>query len=59
MARRSILNRSFSTRETVLILILAVLVIVACYYFLVIKNVADTVAANNQQLAQIEASTDV
>lgn len=59
MARRSILNRSFSTRETVLILILAVLLIVACYYFLVVKNVADTMAANNQQLAGIEMNIDV
>lgn len=54
MARRSILNRSFSTRETVLILVLALLLVVACYYFLVVKNVSDTVAANNEQLAGIE-----
>lgn len=59
MARRSILNRSFSTRETVLILILAVLLIVACYYFLVVKNVSDTVAANNEQLAGIEMNIGV
>lgn len=54
MARRSILNRSFSTRETVLILVLALLLVVACYYFLVVKNVSDTVAVNNEQLAGIE-----
>lgn len=59
MVRRSILNRSFSTRETVLLLILAFLLIVACYYFLVVKNVADTMAANNQQLAQIDTSIAV
>lgn len=59
MARRSILNRSFSTRETVLILILAVLLIVAFYYFLVVKNVSDTVAANNEQLAGIEMNIGV
>lgn len=59
MARRSILNRSFSTRETVLILILTVLLIVACYYFLVVKNVSDTVAANNEQLAGIEMNIGV
>lgn len=59
MARRSILNRSFSTGETVLILILTVLLIVACYYFLVVKNVSDTVAANNEQLAGIEMNIGV
>lgn len=59
MARRSVLNRSFSTRETVLILILAALLVVACYYFLVVKNVADTVAKNNAQLAGIETSIQV
>lgn len=59
MARRSILNRSFSTRETVLLLILAFLLIVACYYFLVVKNVADTMAANNQKLDQIDTSIAV
>lgn len=59
MARRSILNRSFSTRESVLILVLALLLMAACYYFLVVKNVADTLAANNEQLAQIETNIDV
>lgn len=59
MARRSILNRSFSTRETVLILVLALLLVVACYYFLVMKNVSDTVAANNEQLAGIEMNVGV
>lgn len=33
MARRSVLNRSFSTSEKVLMLVLAVLLVVACYYF--------------------------
>lgn len=59
MARRSILNRSFSTRETVLILVLVLLLVVACYYFLVVKNVSDTVAANNEQLAGIEMNIGV
>lgn len=59
MARRSVLNRSFSTRETVLILVLVFLLIVACYYFLVVKNVADTMAANNAELASIEMNIDV
>ena len=51
MARRSVLNRSFSTSEKVLMLVLAVLLVVACYYFLVVKNVADTIAANEDRLA--------
>ena len=50
MARRSVLNRSFSTSEKVLMLVLAVLLVVACYYFLVVKNVADTIAANEDRL---------
>ena len=56
MARRSVLNRSFSTSEKVLMLVLAVLLVVACYYFLVVKNVADTIAANEDRLADIEIS---
>ena len=55
MARRSVLNRSFSTSEKVLMLVLAVLLVVACYYFLVVKNVADTIAANEDRLAELEA----
>lgn len=58
MARRSLLNRSFSTREKVLILILAVLLIVAFYYFFVIRNVAETKAANEMELAEIEQQID-
>ena len=53
MARRSVLNRSFSTSEKVLMLVLAVLLVVACYYFLVVKNVADTIAANDQFLLEV------
>lgn len=59
MARRSVFNRSFSTRETVLIMILALLLIVAFYYFLVVKNVADTMAANDAQLAEINMNVAV
>lgn len=59
MARRSVLNRSFSTRETVLILVLAVLLVAASYYFLVVKNVADTMASNKQELASIETNIGV
>lgn len=58
MTRRSILNRSFSTREKALILVLVVLLVAACYYFLVVKNVADTMAANEQQLADIQLEVD-
>ena len=58
MARRSILNRSFSTREKVLILVLVALLLVACYYFLVVKNVADTKAENDLQLQEIQMQID-
>ena len=59
MTRTSILNRSFSTREKVLMLVLAVLLLAAAYYFVVVKNVADTVVANTAQLAEIQAETDI
>ena len=52
MTRRSVLNRSFSTREKVLILILAVLLVGTCYYYLVVKNVQDTLMANQAQLEE-------
>ena len=58
MARRSMLNRSFSTREKVLMLVLAVLLVAACYYFLVIKNVADTKLENDLQLQEIQQQID-
>lgn len=59
MTRRSILNRSFSTRETVLILVLVTLLVVASYYFLVVRNVADTLAANSEKLSEIELNIGV
>lgn len=59
MTKRSVLNRSFSTREKVLMLILAVILLVAAYYFVVVKNVADTMVANTAQLAEIQAETDI
>ncbi len=58
MARRSLLNRSFSGREKGLLLVLVVLLVGACYYFFVVKNVADTVAANEQQLEDIQLQVD-
>lgn len=58
MARRSILNRSFSTREKVLLLILAIVLVLGAYYFLVIKNVADTLAANQAELQQVQLDID-
>lgn len=59
MARRSVLNRSFSTREKVLILVLVVLLVAACYYFLVVKNVADTKAENDLQLQEIQQQIEL
>ena len=58
MARRSFLNRSFSGREKGLLLVLVVLLVGACYYFFVVKSVADTVAANEQQLEDIRLQVD-
>ena len=58
MARRSALNRSFSTREKVLLLVLAVVLVIGAYYFLVVKNVADTLTANQQQLEEIQIQID-
>ena len=58
MTRRSVLNRSFSTREKVLLLILAIVLVVGAYYFLVVKNVADTLAANQAELEEVQAQID-
>ncbi len=59
MARRSMLNRSFSTREKVLLLALAIVLVLAAYYFLVVKNVADTIAANQAELEDVQTQIDV
>lgn len=58
MARRSLLNRAFSTREKALILILVVVLLVACYYFLVVRNVADTLAANDTRMQDVQEQVD-
>lgn len=50
----SIFKRSFSTIEKVLIAVLIVALLGAAYYFGVVKNVADTKAANEQALASLE-----
>lgn len=55
----SILTRSFSNREKALIGVLVVLVLVACYYFLVIRNVADTQDANAIELEDVNMQIDV
>lgn len=59
MTQHNVLNRSFSTREKVLMLVLVLLLIAAGYYFLVVKNVADTMTANEQQLEEIQTSISV
>lgn len=58
MARRSILNRSFSTREKGLLLALVVMLLVASYYFLVVRNVADTLAENQSRMEEIQQQID-
>lgn len=54
MARKHVLNRSFSTREKVLIMVLVLIALVAFYYFAVVQNVADTKAANAELEAKLE-----
>lgn len=58
MARAALLNRSFSTREKVLLLILAVLLVGVFYYYFVVKGVADTMAANEDALADVQVEID-
>ena len=54
MQAKSVLNRAFTTREKILVLILAVLVVIAVYYFAVVQNVSSTIEANNAALDDIE-----
>ena len=58
MVRRSVLNRSFSTREKWLLLILALVLVAGAYYYLVVKNVTDTLIANQQQLEELQIQID-
>lgn len=41
-----------------LLLILAIVVVVGAYYFLVVKNVADTLAANQAEFEEVQAQID-
>lgn len=54
MAKKPLLNRSFSPREKVLVLILVLIALVAFYYFAVVQNVADTKVANAEIEAELE-----
>lgn len=57
--KTSILNRSFSTREKGLILALVIVLLVAAYYFLVVRNVAETQEANAAALEEVQSEIDV
>ena len=52
---KSILNRAFSTREKVLILILAILMLGATYYYLIINNVETTKINNQEAMSKIDS----
>ncbi|WP_139651325.1 hypothetical protein [Raoultibacter phocaeensis] len=56
---KSILSRSFSTREKALILTLVVVLLVAAYYFLVVRNVAETRAANATAIEDVQTQIEV
>ena len=58
MTKKSILNRSFTTREKGLILALAVLLIIAFYYFMVVQNVVSVQAANEQRISELQLQVD-
>ncbi|MEG1561361.1 MAG: type II secretion system protein GspM [Raoultibacter sp.] len=57
MANR-LMTRAFSAREKVLLLVLSVLLIGACYYLLVVKNVADMKDNNAAQLEEVQMQID-
>ena len=48
------LNRSFTTREKVLLLVLALILIALCYYQFIYKYVNNAVEANNMQIEDLE-----
>jgi hypothetical protein len=52
-----IMDRPFTTREKVLLLIMLVLLIGALYYFGVVKNVVDSQADNTEKLTEITLQT--
>lgn len=49
-----LIRRAFTTREKVLVLLLAIVLVGAFYYFLIAKNFTGTLAYNTEQLAEVE-----
>lgn len=56
---KSILNRSLSTREKALVLTLVIVLLVAAYYFLVVRNVAETQEANAVAIEDVHTQIEV
>ena len=54
MPKFSALNRSFSRRESILLLILAVVLIVGVYYLVVVKGTSDTIQQNESEYAEVQ-----
>lgn len=58
MTRKAILNRAFTPREKGLILILALVLIGAFYYFAVIQGSAAIVSANEDRMEQLQVTLE-
>ncbi len=54
----SILKRSFTKREKIMFLVLAIIVIIAAYYFLVAKNVSDIKTANDARYQELQVQIE-
>ena len=55
MSKSGVLNRSFSTREKVLLLILAIIILGAVYFMVIVKGTSETIQANTTETAEVEA----
>ena len=53
------MNRSFTTREKALMLILAVLLLGCCYYLLVLKPSLDSIAASEAKLSELDSEITI
>lgn len=53
------MNRTFTTREKVLLLILAVLLLGCCYYLLVLKPSLDTMTSSASRLSAVQSEITV
>ena len=55
----SILSHAFSTREKVLIGILVVILLIAFYYFMIVRGVSDRIESNEAELSEIQTELDI